>query len=115
MTLQEQYDAPDNRVAIGVTIAAVCLVLLIAAWRITRRPVVAQTTTALYEVPSNPTPFNVLTLLRNIEQNNGLPADSQADLALSISRIERFYFAGQQPEDAPDLGELARTWVRKAR
>jgi len=56
-----------------------------------------------------------LSLLKDIERNNGLTSDGRTELATSINRIERYYFAEHRDGIAPDLQDMAESWVRKAR
>jgi hypothetical protein len=67
-----------------------------------------------FTVPQEVTPFAVLGLLRDIQTNNGLHATDQQDLAASIDRLERHYFAAPEPAE-PDLHDIANRWVAKAR
>ncbi|MFM8283452.1 MAG: hypothetical protein ACKOCW_07805 [Planctomycetaceae bacterium] len=69
---------------------------------------------AAFTVPDPPTPFAVVQLLRDIQSNDGLDARAHDELAESIARIEREYFAGERSDDG-DLEALARGWVARAR
>ena len=64
-------------------------------------------------MPELVTPFSVLGLLREIQHNNGLPAPQMQELAGSIERIERHYFAESDGESI-DLRQVAETWIRRA-
>ena len=66
-----------------------------------------------YRMPELVTPFSVLGLLREIQHNNGLPAPQMQELAGSIERIERHYFAESDGEPV-DLHQVAETWIRRA-
>jgi hypothetical protein len=66
-----------------------------------------------FKLPEQVTPFSVLGLLREIEQNNGMPAPAKAELAGSIERIERHYFAESDGESV-DLKQVAETWISRA-
>jgi hypothetical protein len=68
-----------------------------------------------FEIPEPINPFTVLGLLEEIQQHDGLSDDGRRELAASIARIERHYFADENGEAPPDLKELAETWVRRAR
>ncbi len=59
------------------------------------------------------TPFTVLGLLRDIEQNNGLSPVQKQELATSIQSLERHYFAEPSAQE-PDLRAVAERWVRGA-
>lgn len=116
VTLEEKYDQPDRTgqyVAIGLAILLVPAGFLI--WYFSGRRKDEETVSDRFVVPDEATPFNVLSLLKNIEQNNGLSMDSQKELATSINRLERYFFADEKEVGVPDLQELAKTWVRKAR
>ena len=64
-----------------------------------------------FRMPEPVTPFTVLGLLREIQQNNGLPAPQMHELAGSIERIERHYFAESDGEPV-DLQRVAE-WIRR--
>ena len=65
-----------------------------------------------FRMPERVTPFSVLGLLREIQQNNGLPAPEMQELAGSIEGIERHYFAESDGEPV-DLERVAETWIRR--
>ena len=116
VTLQEKYDQPDRTgqfVALGLALLVVPCGLLF--WYLRRGRQEQVVTSERFVVPAEATPFNVLSLLKNIEQNNGLSVDKQQELATSINRLERHFFADEKEVEVPDLQELAQTWVRKAR
>ncbi|MCR9197147.1 MAG: hypothetical protein NXI04_00725 [Planctomycetaceae bacterium] len=116
VTLQEQYDQPDRTaqfVAIGLAILAIAGGFLF--WFLRRRDESEGEVSERFVVPADATPFNVLSLLKNIEANNGLSVDRQQELATSINRLERHFFADEKDVEIPDLQELAQTWVKKAR
>lgn len=116
ITLKEKYDEPDRTAQIAaIGIGAFLLIAGFIAWIFLRKPKQAEVISQRFEVPDNATPFNVLSLLKNIERNNGLSVESKQELATSISRIERHFFAEAKEETVPDLQELAQSWVRKAR
>lgn len=78
-----------------------------------------------FQVPQDINPFTVLSLLKTIENENGISESQSTELNQSINRIEQFYFgnAGQgggnqvlpsgvgSPED---LSEVARKWVGRS-
>ena len=66
-----------------------------------------------FQMPELVTPFSVLGLLREIQHKNGFSAPQSQELAGSIERIERHYFA-QADGDAIDLRQVAETWIRRA-
>ena len=65
-----------------------------------------------FRMPERVTPFSVLGLLRDIQQNNGLAAPDVQELAGSIEGIERHYFAESGGEPV-DLERVAETWIRR--
>jgi hypothetical protein len=86
--------------------------LAVAIWTLRSRP--EKAVTQRYRMPELVTPFSVLGLLREIHQNNGLPAPQLQELAGSIERVERHYFAESDGEPL-DLHQLAETWIRRAK
>ena len=79
---------------------------------------VATVHAAAYALPAHITPFSVLSLLRNMEQDPrlDLPADRRTELATTIRDIEHRYFGtGAETDGQTDLERLARDWVTRAR
>jgi hypothetical protein len=66
-----------------------------------------------FHIPELVTPFSMLGLLRQIQQNDGLSAPAMQELAGSIERTERHYFARTDGEPV-DLQQVAETWVGRA-
>lgn len=68
-----------------------------------------------WRIPETLTPFNVLALLRGIENANGFDPATRQDLAHSIKSIEHFYFAGngQGNGEHPNLRAEAEKWVSR--
>ena len=64
-------------------------------------------------MPELVTPFSVLGLLREIQHNNGFSAAETQELAGSIERIKRHFFA-ESDGDAIDLRQVAETWIQRA-
>ena len=71
--------------------------------------------TSRFQVPEPIDPFTVLALLADIHRHDGLSEDGRRELAASIARIERHYFASENGEVPPDLKEVAETWVQRVR
>ena len=117
VTLTEQYDQPKSAAATYVIFGLLAVTVIgVCGWLKTRNTTEQTAVGPKFVVPEQTTPFSVLCLLKNIETNNGLSADSRKELQTSINRIERYYFASEEATDGePDLTELATTWVRKAR
>ncbi len=89
-------------------LAALAAALLI--WRL--RPRKAREEAGRFRMPDPVTPFSVLGLLRDIEQNDGLTDARKHELAASIRKLEAHYFAEPAPEE-PDLHEIAQDWIRR--
>ena len=118
VTLEQAYDKPKTSSTLfygGMLLALVCAAGAGAffLWRASPKSQPDAATT--WHIPEEITPFSVLTLLKNIERNNGLSMQSQTELTRSITQIERYYFADIRETSAPDLASEARTWVSKAR
>ena len=116
VTLQEAYDEPPQSwllYALGIAVAVLGGSGLL--WWMLKKPHRALETSNRFEIPDQPTPFNVLSLLKDIQSNNGLSPENKTELATSINRIERYFFAEERDSDAPNLQEVAQSWVRKAR
>jgi hypothetical protein len=67
------------------------------------------------KLPESLTPFYVLALLRKIEAKNGFDVRTKDELTASIQNLERFYFAGVNGQTPPDLQQLAKRWVSRAK
>lgn len=74
-------------------------------WR--RRPA---PTRPRFELPSDITPFTVLQLLGRLQHEDGLRPEQKAELAESITTIQRRYFAAQEAPDV-NLRQLAEKWL----
>jgi len=72
-----------------------------------------QTADAGIRVPERLTPFSVIGLLQQIQASPRLADGQRAELSTTILRIEQHYF-GEKAGDAPDLGQIAQDWVRRA-
>lgn len=95
-------------------IAGIAVVVLgLVAWLISkaaRRP--AKASARKFTMPSQVTPFTVLGLLENIQQNNGLNEAGHRELAATIDGLQKHYFVEPQGAD-PDLQGIARNWVQR--
>ncbi|MBI2823738.1 MAG: hypothetical protein HYX69_03490 [Planctomycetia bacterium] len=113
VSLEEQYGAVE-RPWLWIALAAVPVVLVAGAvaWKLARRT--RKPAERRFRMPETLTPFTVLALLRNIEQNNGLSTDAKRELSGSIQLLERRYFADADVP-APDLRAVAESWVSRAR
>ena len=94
----------------GVIVVGAGLLLLI----LRRRVVHVQENR--WRLPERLTPFTVLGLLRGIETNNGLSDAHREELRVSITTLERDYFAADAHVGGDDgLRALAETWMARAR
>ena len=112
VTLEERYEQPKYAWLWwvgGGLLGLAFLAIAIGTLRSRPQKAVAQR----YRMPELVTPFSVLGLLREIHQNNGLPAPQLQELAGSIERVERHYFAESDGEPV-DLHQIAETWIRRA-
>ena len=69
-------------------------------------------------VSDNPSPFQAISLLQDIQRNNGLTAGKKEELQESINRLEQYYFGGQVENggsSAPNLNEEVRKWTKRAK
>jgi hypothetical protein len=111
VVLEERYGRESHArlwwLAGGVLAALAAAAL---AWRL--RPRRAREEAGRFRMPDPVTPFSILGLLRDIEQNDGLPDDRKRELSATIHRLEAHYFVGPAP-DEPDLHEIARDWIRR--
>ena len=89
----------------GVVLAGLIVVVATREKRVHR---------STFEMPANVTPFTVIGLLKQIQQNNGFDETGQRELSASINRLEKYYFI-EGDSDEPNIQEIAETWVGKAR
>ncbi len=88
------------------------LLALGAFWLVRRGARVEEEAAARFRKPETITPFTVLGLLRDIEQNDGLVPQQKSELRAEIERIEAHYF-GEAGEREPDLAHIATEWVAR--
>jgi len=112
VTLERRYGEP-SRAWIGWTLLAV-VVAGAGIWILRRVSRPTPPKPGRFQIPAEPTPFNVIGLLRDIQRNDGLAPDARQTLAADIDRIERSYFGSERVE-SPDLHDVARGWVARAR
>ena len=118
VTLVQNYDQPvsSGYKLIGSIVVGFLCVAGLAGYFLYRSGTSTVTQSAtLWHVPEDITPFSVLTLLKSIERNNGIPSQAHAELTQSIAQIERYYFANEADLVKPDLASEAHMWVGKAR
>ncbi|MFM7058147.1 MAG: hypothetical protein ACKO2P_14610 [Planctomycetota bacterium] len=116
LTLRQSYDQPTSHLAAWILGFLLATTAAGALWYLRRRqPETAPTAGPRWQVPSDITPFSALTLLRDIQQKSSLPGSAASDLASSIERIERWYFAtSTPPAPQPDLRSEVTTWIERA-
>ena len=97
-------------------LAVSVLLLIAAAIRDLRALARSRTeqTEEQFQLPETLTPFNVLNLLRDLERKNGFDSARKEELATSIRTLERFYFAGGNGQDEPNLRQVATRWLVKS-
>ncbi len=111
ISLEERYGEPTRRWlwVVGAVVGGVLVLGIgVALWP--RRKLEA--VRARFKMPENITPFTVLGLLKQIDENNGLDGAGREELRTSINRIERFYF-DRVSDEQPDLHQIAEAWVRR--
>lgn len=81
------------------------------AW--TRRSRAVEAAPERFPVPSQPTAFSVLALLKDIERHGGLGEAERGELRREIAKLEHEHFAGDAAP-ASDLGAVARRWAARA-
>jgi hypothetical protein len=109
VALAERY-ASRNLYWVWLTLAAVVAALVVIGtlvWLLRRRRPAPATRFAM---PQEVTPFTVIGLLRDIQQNNGLSEPAHRELAASIGRLERHYFLSAEQVE-PNLRDIAQRWV----
>lgn len=110
--LQGSYAETDYSWVLALVIGLGVLVAVGLALRSLRRPA-ATTKPHSYTLPDPLTPFTVMTMLEDIEHNNGLSTNEKAELQTCIRELEQHYFA-QQQEANPDLESIAGYWATRA-
>lgn len=110
--LQGSYAKADYRWVLAVVIGLGVLIAIGLAARSLWRPVPTMTPQS-YTLPDPLTPFTVMTMLEDIESNNGLSSNEKAELQTCIRELEQHYFA-QQQEANPDLQSIAGYWAARA-
>ena len=71
-----------------------------------------QVTENRFNVPQEINPFTVLTLLKDIQERNGIGKDQSGELQNSIELVEMSYFGdSQNGSGSEDLEQLAESWV----
>jgi hypothetical protein len=90
------------------------LLAVVAVIQLNNRPM--ERPAERFQLPDEVNPFTVLTLLKDIQQRNGITPAQSSELQQSIDRIEQTYFGHSESTDAGnELEQVARTWVNRAR
>jgi hypothetical protein len=112
ISLDEQYGETSYAWFWPVTglLAAGAGVVLLVVLAPRRSP---QSAAPRFELPDAITPFTVLGLLRQIEQNNGFDVNGKQELATCIDRLEQHYFFHVEG-DEPSLEEIVTSWIRRS-
>ena len=66
-----------------------------------------------FVLPEQITPFTVIGLLKQIQENSGLGESGKEELDNSINRLQRYYFVDGD-DNEPDLRKVAEGWIQKA-
>ena len=66
------------------------------------------------ELPSQITPFSVLSLLEEIGRSEGLKPEVKNQLSQEMQRIEKAFFSDDAETTRPDLASIAEDWVQRA-
>jgi len=114
VNLEERYGDP-SQARLWWTLGLAGVALAVGAGLLVRvlRPRKPKAVAERYAMPDPVTPFTVLGLLRDIHHHNGLSAPKKQELAASIRTLEAHYFAGPT-SDAPDLRQIAETWLGRS-
>jgi hypothetical protein len=98
----------------GGGLAGLILLGLLIRWASRPRAYVAPR----YKMPTNPTPFNVLSLLRDLhgDVQVKLPDARRLELHSTIQELEQSYFSPTPaPKTESELQNMAQQWLRAAR
>ena len=106
---------PINFAAILTGIVAVLGVVLLAAlaWLVVRKR--EQNRPQPLQVDDAITPFAALSVLRQLERDNGYSDPQRRELVTLIDRIESNYFGRQEPDTEVALAAEVRKWASRAK
>ncbi|MEM7314183.1 MAG: hypothetical protein AAF497_13630, partial [Planctomycetota bacterium] len=112
VSLEQEYGEvktyPLMTIGIGSLIVLGCMALMPVLKKPTKKKVVEDE----FALPEKVTPFTVLSLLKNIRKNNGIPQSELDRLSGDINRLEHHYFV--EPDSSePTLEEIAKEWLGK--
>ena len=65
-------------------------------------------------IPKELTPFNVIGLLRQVREADGITERQRDEIDDTVTRIERFYFDEESRGERPDLPRIAQEWASRA-
>ncbi|TDJ72845.1 MAG: hypothetical protein E2O39_06005 [Planctomycetota bacterium] len=111
VALEQDYGEPSRAWLLWIPGGLLAALVAFMGLRYARRP--KAIASARFTVPEPITPFTVLGLLRDIEQNNGLAAERRRELTSEIASLERHYFV-EPAAVPPDLPSIAESWVGRA-
>ncbi len=115
LTLEEKYVKPDYwmmSLVIGLVVLGIILLgvmFYVLSQNSQRREPDGP------RISDNPNPFTAITVLKNIQVNNGLSSQKKEELSQSINRLEEYYFGQKQDGPEPDLPSIVRKWTKRAR
>jgi hypothetical protein len=112
ISLEEQY-GETSYAWVWWLVGGVCGLGLVGffSFRALNRP--KEHAASRFQMPERISPFSVVSLLRDIERNNGLDDPAREELQSCIVQIERSYF-GRDESESTDLHEVASHWVQKS-
>lgn len=116
VNLEENYAKPNYTRwiwgIVGLIVLGLALIGLLI-WLL-RKPA-QQTSQSRFEISPDLSPFAAISLLQDIQANNGLDDSMQGELSAAIDRLEAHYFGMQEDELEPDIVSEVRKWTKQAR
>lgn len=115
--LEEKYGSPNYKmwgVLGGVGLLGLLLFGGAFAW-LSRPPKNRERKS--YKIDENPSPFSTISLLQDIQRNNGLTERKKEQLGQSINRLEQYYFGSENGNQGPepDLAAEIRKWTKRTK
>lgn len=118
LKLEEKYEVKPNysQYTIPVFIGLACLGLLLISFLVDAMSPKKEQKKKKIEVPDDASPFTVISLLQDIQRNNGLNDNQRQELDVSINRLEEYYFGMRNGnEQEPDLTAEVKKWTKRAK